>query len=62
MIGKFIAADPNVDSIPFHWCVLSRKNSGVNYATAGTAAVAVRSVQIKDVIATMHSRKLGVGS
>ncbi len=62
MIGKFIAADPNVDSIPFHWCVLSRKNSGVNYATAGAAAVAVRSVQIKDVIATMHSRKLGVGS
>jgi hypothetical protein len=62
MIGKFIAPDAAVDSINFHWCVLSRKNSGVNFANAGVAAVRVKSVQIKDVIATMHSRKLGVGS
>lgn len=62
MIGKFVGAAENVDQVPFNWGVLSRKNSGVNYATAGDAFHRVRSAQIKDVIATMHSRKLGVGS
>jgi hypothetical protein len=62
MIGKFISNTANVDDVPFHLCVLSRKNAGVNYATAGTAAVPVKAMQIKDVVATMHSRKIGVGS
>jgi len=62
MIGKFVGAADNVDAVPFNWVVLSRKKSGVNYATAGDAVARVRSAQIKDVVATMRSRKLGVGS
>jgi hypothetical protein len=62
MIGKFVGAADIVDQKTFNWVVLSRKNSGVNYATADVGAVRVRSAQIKDVVATMHSRKIGVGS
>jgi len=62
MIGKFIGAVDNVDAVVFNWGVLSRKKSGVNYATADAGFTRIRSAQVKDVIATMHSRKLGVGS
>jgi hypothetical protein len=62
MVGKFVGAAADVDSKVFNWGVLSRKNSGVNFATADVAFNRVTSAQVKDVIATMHSRKLGVGS
>ncbi len=62
MIGKFVGAAADVDSKVFNWGVLSRKNSGVNYATAGAGFNRIRTATAKDVIATMHSRKLGVGS
>jgi hypothetical protein len=62
MIGKFVGAEADVDSKPFNWGVLSRKKSGVNYATADVAFSRIKTAQVKDVIATMHSRKLGVGS
>lgn len=62
MIGKFVGSAEDVDQKTFNWGVLSRKNSGVNFATANDAFHRVKSAQAKDVVATMHSRKLGVGS
>jgi len=62
MVGKFVGAAENVDQVPFNWGVLSRKNSGVNFATAGDAFHRIRTATAKDVVATMHSRKMGVGS
>jgi hypothetical protein len=62
MVGKFVGLPADVDSKVFNWGVLSRKNSGVNFATAGAGFNRIRTATAKDVVATMHSRKLGVGS
>lgn len=42
--------------------VLSRKNAGANYATAGTAVRAVQQISHSNILSTTVSRQLGQGS
>lgn len=62
MAAKFINSLDPAAVRDYQWCVLSRKNAGANYANAGTAARPVTKAQLNPVVATMHSRKIGVGS
>ncbi len=62
MAGKFINQVEPAVVRNFQWGVLSRKNAGVSFATANTAFRNVTSTKVSDLLATMHSRKIGVGS
>lgn len=58
LIAKFIADKP---ATAWRLGVYSRKLGGEKYQTAAAGWTFAKSVTASDVIATMHSRKIGVG-
>jgi hypothetical protein len=62
MVAAFIRSIELGEQKDYELVVLSRKNAGANFVNAGTAVRAVQSINHSNILATMHSRKLGVGS